>query len=412
MLSITRQIGHLRELNRNARLFLLHTLVFNVGLSIVILLYNLYVLSLHYQQDTIGLVTLVASFTGVVAAIPAGILMRVLGWQRALFVSIVGTAVSIAGSLVLPTLEGFILTELIWGFFFGMLVLIGGPFMTENSAPAQRDLLFSVQFALSMLAFMFGNFFGGRLVTLLAGLAHIGNEAPGAYAGALWVSVALMVASMLPFLFLEKHPGDSRPRRVRLSPFSSIRRWRPVLQLSLNMLLGGAAGGFFLPFVNVIWKLSFGLNDDRIGELFALSALIISLITLLAPTMTARWSRVRVIIVAQFISIPAQLAFGLSGLFAVALVAYFLRDAVYNMARPLLGALQMDQVDASERATLVSILSVVWNLAWGTTSWLSGQWQVSGQLSLVFIVAAIFQFASTLALFLFFDKMPAGKAYA
>ena len=129
-------------------------------------------------------------------------------------VSIVGTAVSIAGSLVLPTLEGFILTELIWGFFFGMLVLIGGPFMTENSAPAQRDLLFSVQFALSMLAFMFGNFFGGRLVTLLAGLANIGNEAPGAYAGALWVSVALMVASMLPFLFLEKHLGESRPRRV------------------------------------------------------------------------------------------------------------------------------------------------------------------------------------------------------
>jgi MFS family permease len=412
MSSIIRQLSHLRELNRNARLFLLHTLIFNVGLSIVVLLYNLYILSLHFQQDTIGLVTLIAAFTGVVASIPAGVLMRVLGWQRALFISILGTAVSIAVSLLLPTLEGFILTELIWGFFFGMLVLIGGPFMTENSGPAQRDLIFSVQFALQMVAFMLGNFFGGRLVIMLAGLLDIGNEAPGAYAGALWISTALTIASMLPFFFIEKRAGESHEHVVTLSPFGSIRRWRPVAQLSLIMLLAGAAGGLFLPFVNVIWKLSYGLNDDAIGALFAFSALIISLITFVAPVMTARWSRVRVIVVAQFISIPAQLVFGLSGVFAVGLVAFLLRDAVYNMARPLMAALQMDRVEANERATLASIIAVVWNLAWGAASWVSGLWQVSGQLSLVFIVAAIFQFASTLALFLFFDKMRVGRSSA
>lgn len=287
-----------------------------------------------------------------------------------------------------------------------MLVLIGAPFMSENSTNEQRDPFFSLQFAVTMLSFTVGNFFGGRLTEALANLSGVAREAPLAYAGALWVSVALMLLSALPFLFLRQPAAhEHRERITLLSPFGAIRNWRPVFQLSLIALLGGAAGGFFLPFVNVFWKLSFGLSDDRIGELFALSALIIAAVTLIAPLMTARWGRLRVIILAQFISIPTTLAFGLANVYAVALLGYFLRDAMYHMARPLLAAFQMDQVEAHERAVFASILSVVWNLAWGATSWLSGQWQVEGHIPLVFLITGIFQFASTLLLYLFFGRM-------
>lgn len=113
MNSLTQQLSHIRGLNTNARLFLAHSIVFNLGLSIIVLLYNLYLLSLGFQQDTIGLITLVAAFTTVVASVPAGILMRHLGWQRAFYLSILGTAASIVISLVFPNLTGFILTEVV-----------------------------------------------------------------------------------------------------------------------------------------------------------------------------------------------------------------------------------------------------------------------------------------------------------
>lgn len=401
MSSFKEYLAVIRGMDRNAHLFLGHTILFGASIALLSLLYNLYVLSLGFKTDMIGIITLAACTVAVVAALPLGFVLNRLGYQRALILAVLLTAFSMALPLVIPTSEALIGCELFWGVGFTLLVIAGGPFMTENSTAEQRAHLFSLQFVLTTITAFVGNLIGGDLPRWFAEWFQVGAESAQAYRGALGVSAALMLASMIPFLFLARRPhryaSASRPRLT-------ITHRAHTARLILPFVVGALGAGMFVPFANVLWRNTQNVSDGTIGNIFALSALVTAFVGVLSPFLIRRFGHVRVTVFAQAISVIGLLAFGLSPIFGIALIGYLVRDVLMNMTRPIVGQFMMDQSEPMERAGVSAFATMGFNLAWGVSSWVSGVWQTQEQLIWVFVASAGFFVLSNALLYRFFDK--------
>jgi predicted MFS family arabinose efflux permease len=366
------------------------------------LLYNLYILSLGFHEDMIGLVTLVACLMAVAASLPMGWAAHRLGYKAAQILGLAGAALSIGMALVIPTAQALVAMELIWGIAFTLVLIVSAPFMSENSSETERPYLFSFQFVLLTLTAFLGSLFGGELPRLFGLVLKVGAESPQAYQGALWVAVAVMFASALPLFFL-KTPKGRHSHSVR--PRLAIRDRRRVARLLLPTLLNAAGAGMFVPFVNVFWRTLHNLGDASIGEVFALSALLMTGLALMAPILSRQWGIVRVMVVTQFLSVAGLLVFGFSPVLMIALAGYLGRDVLMNLSRPLSMQFQMDESELEERGAVSSLSTMVFNLAWGVASWFSGLWQTQGQFTLVFVVSGGFFLASAISLQVLFGRV-------
>ncbi len=393
MFTVMNYLRRMLTFNRNAKLYLLTTLLNGLGLSVFVLLYNLYILSAGFHEDMIGTLTAVASLVAVVAAVPVGWLAGRLGYKTAQFVGLAGAAFSVVFPLVWPTAVGFILCELIWGVAFTMFVVVGSPFITESSSEEERPYLFSLQFVLSMSTLFVGGLVGGQLTSILGAWLGADAKSPVAYQAALWVGTALLFASALPVLFMQT-PRRQAVHTVR--PQFRVREPLKVSRLLIPGIVAAAGGGMFVPFVTVFWRVGHNLDDAAIGQIMAFSGLGVTLVGMMAPALSKRWGLVRVNALSTALSAIALALFGFSPMFAVALVAYLGRDALVNLSRPLASQFQMEQSDPRERAAVSSLYTMGFNVAWGAGSWLSGLWQTSGLFPLVFGVSTAFYLASAL----------------
>ncbi len=160
----------------------------------------------------------------------------------------------------------------------------------------------------------------------------------------------------------------------------------------------------FVPFVNVLWKVSFKMNDATVGQILAVSALLVTVLGMFAPTLSRRWGLVRVMVVTQVLSVAGLLAFGFSPWLMFALVGYLGRDVLMNLSRPLNAQFQMEHSTVEERAAVSSLSTMLFNLSWGLGSWVSGIWQTEGRFALVFGVCAAFYLGSALLLQVLFGR--------
>lgn len=391
-----------RGFNRNAKLFLLHTILAGLGIALLGLLYNLYVMSLGFKQDTIGAITLVACVVAVAAALPMSAVLHRFGYQRTLIAAVMLTAFSMWLPLAFPRLEILYVCELFWGIGFTLLVIAGAPFMTENSTDGQRAQLFSLQFVLTMLTAFAGYWIGGMLPHWFGERLGVGAGAPQAYQAVLYLSAALMVLSAAPFLFIRSNEKSKHPAHV--SARWMVRQPKPVAALLTPYIIGAIGAGIFVPFANVLWKTTQGASDEMIGNIFALSALLMVGAGVACPALVKRFGAVRAMLALQIIATAGLVAFGFAPFIGVALVGYLARDVLMNLMRPVYGQFMMEQSDATERATVSALATMGFNLAWGVGSWVSGMWQTAELVSLVFAASAAFSALAIGAMFLLFGS--------
>src|SRR5665811_2560133 len=88
---------------RDARIFLLATLVYGVTLSLWWVDFNLYLASLHFDNAFIGLVATAGSAAGALAAFPASLLSDRVGRRLVLILATGVSAVGILGLLLVSS---------------------------------------------------------------------------------------------------------------------------------------------------------------------------------------------------------------------------------------------------------------------------------------------------------------------
>jgi len=382
--------AHLSGFSRNARLYLLGAFITSIGLRIVDVVFNFYLVSLGHRADFVGQMASLLQGVIFVIALPVSFVAVRVGLKRALTVSSALIAVALAGLTLVSTPEGLALMTMLYGAGMAGMVVTMLPFLMDNSAPPERMHLFSMNQAAIIGAGFVGGFVGGSAPPWAASLGGFAANSPQAYRAALLVAAGFVFASLGGLLFMT--PGTGGGAQVARRAFSGVRSdWRMIFMILIPNLLISLGAGLLIPFNNLFARTRYGLGDEQVGTVFAVMSLVGGVAVVAGPALAKRTGRINAVVLSQSASVVMLLLLGFSPWPWLGLLGFIMRPGLMQMSGPLFDAFSMERVHEDARAALASFNQMMWTLGMMASPPLSGRVQLDyGWEPLVLAMAAIY----------------------
>jgi predicted MFS family arabinose efflux permease len=320
-----------KGLGREFWWFVAAAVIFNFGLFIFFLLYNLFLLDLGFREDFVGTVNAAMRAGGVAGTLPAALVVRRFGLKKALLATIGATAAAEVLRAVVGARLPLAGLAFVSGAVFAVWAVILAPLIAASVPKQRRPAAFSVFFACMFAVGIGGNWVGGRLPLWMGGKRAV-----------LLGSAAFAAAATLPALRLRELP----------MPRAGARVWPRSRFLALYLApfaLWHLATGTFNPFNNVYFA-RLGFAVQRIGSVFSAAQLVQVAALLLAPAIIRRLG-----LLGGIVAMMAATALGLGALASqppgsAAVTAYMAYMAFQWMSEPGLNTLLMNHIDERDRS--------------------------------------------------------------
>jgi MFS family permease len=313
--------------------FLIAASLFNFGLSIYFLLYNLFLLQRGFAEDTLGAVSSAMSAGSIAGTIPAAYILRRLGIRTAIAMTFAGVAAICVIRAAILTPAALMGSAFAGGFLFACYAVTIAPavaqWTTERARPRGFSLVFSLGIGIGILA----NLAGGHLPSWTGSLQTV-----------LFLAAGIAALGALPAMFLAAPPlRDARTARV-------YPRGRFVHTYVFAILLWSLATGLVNPFMSAYLSKVAGLATRQIGELFSFGQVAQVTAILVAPLVLKRFGAVPGIIGMQLATACAAALFALSPTGWLVVLPFALFKAFEYMSEPGLHSLLMSEVAEAERS--------------------------------------------------------------
>ena len=398
--------------HRDARLFLVTTLVSGAALSLYWIDFNLYLSSLGYSNATIGVVSTIASVAAALAAFPISAASDRAGRRTIIAGGILLGLVALGGLLLTEALPLIVLFAALWTVGQQALLVVVAPFLTEHSEPEHRNELFAVQFAIQSVTNIGAAVLGGVGAVAIAGVVGLDPSGPATYRVILVIMVVLLVAGLATVALLtddrprvvagrrlvelgEPAAFPPDPRRPRSLFGIVVRNRGRFARLVFPGFLISIGAGQVIPFLNVFIQHKFDLDLTSLNAVFAFTSLGTVVAILAQPTLARRFGQIHSVVIVQAASIPFLVVLGFSPVLWTVVLAMAVRNSLMNASNPVFMAFAMDRVSAAERATLSAAISVSWQIGWV----LGGTWYAVLQAVLGFDGGYAVNFITIIALY-------------
>lgn len=395
----------LRGFSRNARLLLLRAPFSGLSVSLMRLLFNLYLLAVGF--DTLFVAKFVAinwTFHGL-SVIPSGILSDLFGRRRVFLIAYTSNLIATTALVFVTDPAWLLVLAAISGLFEGGHAIVGPPFMTEQSRPDERVDLFSLNGGIQVAAASLGNFAAGVLPFVFAALFQIGPESAWARRASLLCALPVMLCSMIPIYLIKE---EWRPIDIR-GWFKELESYGRIGMLALTEGLVAFGMGFSAPFFNIFFEQHLKASTDQIGLIFALASVLTAVVMLFVPMVVQRLGRVRTVTLVKLLGVPSLILMGMShdvfgaGLFYI-LTVLFIGGPFPNrgISDPIYSLFAMEVVRERERGTTNGIMHAASEFPMGMGAAIAGQFMAVGDWQTPYVIgAAIFVLGFVLYYFYF-----------
>ncbi|MFI5384165.1 MAG: MFS transporter [Methanosarcina thermophila] len=250
--------GYRAKLNgfsRNACLFLVYVFLISLSLGIYEVIFNLYILRLGYREDFLGFMLSLVSVSTGLFAIPAAMFCDRAGRKNTLLLSC--SLLLLSFSILYTTTSKVLLAffSVVYGVSSSLKIVTAPTFMVENSTGYERMHLFSMYYLLYTVGVMIGNFAGGNLPQIFTSFLDINPTGPAAYQLSLYASLAAVLISLLPLIFINNKRNNLVERSAAFSTLFSTLRSVTIQKLILVNGLIGMGWGLALPYFNVYFDI-------------------------------------------------------------------------------------------------------------------------------------------------------------
>jgi MFS family permease len=403
------KIDEFREYNRSIKLFLTIPLLFGMYYAIKGLFFNFYLLALGYDKAFLGLANGMAPFATLLLAFPLGVLTDRIGRKRSVLIGLIITALGFLAFLGVSSEFMILATLLISGVGETMYFIAASPLMTRLTTSENRVAVFSLRAALFTFSGMVGSFVGGQMPLWFQAAFQIEPETFGSYRGILFTCFFLLALSLIPVMMIPRGDGEARKQantgqKGQLwKNLGVILKKKVVWQLFLPNLAIGLGAALMVPYLNLFFREIYGASDQLLGLLYSISAFLTGTGTLFSPWLARKLGgRIHALVVAQGTSLMFLLMMGFSPWLGLAVIGFWGRNSLMNMAQPLYSAFSMEQVDENEQGTLSSMLTLSWNTGWALMPVVSGVIQQRYGFTPIFIATGILYAVSTAMIWMFF----------
>ena len=362
--SFARYLRSFTGFGRDARLFLVTTVIFGAVLSLYWVDFNLYLESIGLDRPTIGWMLAISELAGVVVALPASALSGRLGRRNLMAAGMALVALALVAFL--PGQRTLLLVGVaMFGAGSQIVAVVQIPFIAEHTQPEHRNEYFAVWSALGFLTSLVAPVAGAGAAPAIA--AQVGLKSAAAPYQILLAGVAVLglVALATVYLLTSDRPTADRPRHREPGRFGLVIADRTLFfRLLLPGFLTSLGAGQLIPFLNVFIQTKFGLDLASINVVFAVASLGTAAAILAQPALASRFGRIRSIVLVQGASIPFLVVLGFSPALWTVIVALTVRNSLMNAGSPIFDAFSMERVTPGERATLAAGMTLLWALGW------------------------------------------------
>ncbi|MCC7353087.1 MAG: MFS transporter [Anaerolineae bacterium] len=377
-----------RAFSHNARMYLLAATFLSVAMAVHAVLYNLYLLTLKYDEIMVGQVSAATALGVALGGPPAGLLYDAWGGKRTFTLA----TAAIALTMALRSLAVTPFWLLAWAFLNGLASALFFvsifPFITGQSSPRERSHLYSMNTVVWAGFGMVGSLLGGYLPGFFAfGQASSGALAP--QRASLLVAAGLGLLAVWPLASVRLVAQTPSQKGATGQERGNGRDWPAIGKGGLVMFGLGLITGLTSPFYNVYFARIFQAGSELVGNLFTLSQFMMLLASLMLPFLVHRWGLVQGPILVAMAAAPLTLAMGLP-LPLVVVPAFLLSVGLARLMDTPLQNLLMEAVHPSDRGTMSGVRLITNYGAQALAGWLGGQLIVGyGYFSLFAAAAAI-----------------------
>lgn len=365
--ALVRYIRNFTGFGRDARRFLITTVVYGAAISLYWIDFNLYLEAIGIDRPTIGWLMATSQLAGVIVALPASSISNRIGRRSVMAAGMALVAVALFA--VLPgNLPLLFVGVALFGAGSQIVNVVQVPYIAEHTRPDQRNEYFATWSALGFMTGLVSALLGGAIAQNLAGPLGL-TSAAGPYLVLLVGITILGVAGLGTVLLLtddrqtlaaERAREPNRPGRFGLH----VSNPGLFVKLLLPGFITSLGAGQLIPFLNLFIQKKFGLDLASVNAVFAITSLGTTLAILMQPAVARRFGRIGSIVLVQGASIPFLVVLGFSPLLWSVVMALAVRNSLMNAGSPIFDAFAMERVSAGERATLSALMTLLWALGW------------------------------------------------
>ena len=325
--------------------FLAAAALFELGMFVFILLFNLFLTEAGFRETSLGLIAGAMTAGNLAGVLPAGLMVQRLKPNLVLCAAFLMLAVVSALRVTVSSEAALIGLSFLSGSILSLWAVSILPAISSLTAERSRSIAFSSFVATGIGVGVAGGMIGGQLPGWLGRLGAVHPKQT-----ALLLACALMALSAVPAFRLRiARP----PREQKLYPRNPV-----LIRFLSAWALWSLAVGVFNPFFNVYFSKHLSLSVERIGWAFSAAQFLQVLAVLGAPAVFRRFGLSRGIA-------GMQASTGLALLFLaiapspVAVLAYTLYMVFQCMSEPGVFTLLMNGVQPAERGGASALIFFV-----------------------------------------------------
>lgn len=331
--------------------FLSASCLFNIGMFIFVLLYNLYLLDIGYKEDFLGWMSSMGTAGNLVGTVFAVLLNRLIGLQRSVILCFAATATIAALRSLLVGEVALLGMAFTAGLFFALWAISITVVVAQVTTAESRPFAFSIYLATVIGIGIIADPVGGHLPLWLNRLfGPIGAAQSKQWA--LLLSAGIISLAVLPAMRL-RLPQITKGKRATY-PRSSF-----VVRFLIAVAVLNIATAAFNPFASAYFSRYLKMPVEQIGLVFSGSQLAQVVAILLSPLILKKCGLVWGIVymeLAAGISL-ATLATGPPVMLAVLGFAGY--TAFQWMDEPAMESLLMTKVEPHERSGATALMYMV-----------------------------------------------------
>ncbi len=394
-----RYMDKIHLISRDARLTIASWVFWAFGFGINDVLFNLYLLEAGFSEDFLGFFLSIAMFLAGGLAIFAGMLADRYSRKWILVVSsiIMFVGIFIQYSTLNPTY--LLISQLLYGIGFGFSGVCWQPYTASVTTEEERVHVFSLRYALFLVASLLGSLAGGFLPKIWTNLGFA-LDLLTAYRLTLWtalIPLALAVIVIVPM-------STDRISNNHSFGFGNVHNRGFIGKYALAWAISGLGAGMFIYFFNVYFNEAFNLDETTIGIIFALNTIVMAIGNFASPGIVDRIGKLGTIIWFQTLSVPFLILLSWSPVLYMGIVGYVCRALFMNVAWPVMDVFYMEGLEKDERSTAMGVINMGDSLSRAVGLNIGGWLLAAGFLRLPFAFAAVFYFASVVLFYLFFGR--------
>jgi MFS family permease len=330
-----------RELTREFWTLLSACYLFDSGMYIFFILYNLYLLDRGFKEGFLGAVTSAVAIGSIAGTLPAGILGQRFGLRRTLLLCFALIPVFLASLALISSGPLLLALAFLGGAAISIWAVTFSPAIAELTSERNRTFAFSLVFSSGVGLGVLGGLVAGRMPGWLMRLDPLLPPVRSKQL-ALLIGCGIVALGALPIARLRFSAAPAPEKKLYpRNPF--LLRFLPAIAI------WSFAMGMFSPFYNVYFSQHLRMSVEKIGSVYSGAQLLQLVAMLAAPAIFRRFGLVPGIVYTQVATAMALACLAASPVKSGAIVAYLCFTAFQWMSGPGIYSLLMNQVSPAER---------------------------------------------------------------